>query len=142
LAVIQDNGINVDRCPECRGAWYEDEELGMLESNVADDDSRRGKIDYAKRESELKCPVCSKVMQAFNYRANNLELDACTDAHGFWLDGGEDERVMHLMRERIAGLQRAGSAQDAWNDIRRGVKSGGFMDKFKGMFGGGPRKGA
>ena len=140
LETVKDHGIEVERCGTCKGAWYEDDELGMLEANAADEDSRRGMIDYAKRESELLCPVCSKPMRAFNYRASSLDLDACTEAHGFWLDGGEDERVMHLMRERVADLQRAGSAQDMWNDLKGGGgKGSGLVDKFKGMFGGGPR---
>ena len=43
-------------------------------------------------------------MHAFNYRAYNLELDACTEGHGFWLDAGESERVLEVMKERVAGL--------------------------------------
>jgi Zn-finger nucleic acid-binding protein len=127
--------IEVDRCPQCGGAWYDDEELELLEATVAADDERRGMIDYAKRESDITCVVCSKPMRAFNYRAYNLELDACTDEHGFWLDHGEADRVRDVMTERVAGLQRAGTAQDAWNRAKRGDK-GGIMDNIRGLFGG------
>jgi Zn-finger nucleic acid-binding protein len=73
-------------------------------------------------------------MRASNYRAYNLELDACTDEHGFWLDAGEASRVREVMKERVSGLQRAGSAQEAWEKAKRG--GGGVMDNLRGLFGG------
>jgi Zn-finger nucleic acid-binding protein len=130
----KEHGIEVDRCPGCQGAWYDYEELEALESTIANEDERRGMIDYAKRPSELACPVCSQLMRAFNYRAYNLELDACHDGHGFWLDAGESSRVRDVMKERVGGLQRSASAEDAWHRAKRG--GGGVIDKMKGMFGG------
>jgi Zn-finger nucleic acid-binding protein len=72
-------------------------------------------------------------MRAFNYRAYNLELDACTDAHGFWLDSGEAARVQSVMQERVAGLQRSVTAEADWAKAKSG-KGGGIVDKFKGLF--------
>ena len=137
LAAGKEHDIEVDRCPQCGGAWYENDELALLEATVANEDDRRGMIDYAKRESELRCPVCETPMRAFNYRAYNLELDACTQEHGFWLDADESERVREVMRERVSGLRRSASAERAWDDARRG--GGGVIDKLKGFFGGGRR---
>jgi Zn-finger nucleic acid-binding protein len=125
--------IEVDRCPQCGGTWYDNDELALLEATVADEDSRRGMIDYAKRSSELNCPVCAKLMRAFNYRAYNLELDACTDAHGFWLDSGEASRIQGVMQERVAGLQRSVTAEADWAKAKQG-KGPGIVDKFKGLF--------
>ena len=106
--------------------------LGRIE--VADDHHRTGMIDYAKRESELACPECGKPMRAFNYRAYNLEIDACTDEHGFWLDAGESVRVRDIMKERVSGLQRAHSAQKAWNRAKGRGGSGGILDQLRGLF--------
>ena len=136
LTVTKELGIEIDRCPTCGGAWYEDEELAELEATVADDDTRRGMIDYAKRESELTCPECGAKMRAFNYRAYDLELDACEQAHGFWLDADEAARVRDVMKDRVAGLSRSASAQEAWNRAKQGSRGGGIVDKLKGMFGG------
>jgi Zn-finger nucleic acid-binding protein len=130
----KEHAIEIDRCSTCNGAWYDYDELEALEATVAQADDRRGMIDYAKRESELACPVCSNVMRAFNYRAYNLELDACSEGHGFWLDAGEAARVRDVMKERVSGLQRAVSAEHAWHRAKRG--GGGVVDKMKGMFGG------
>jgi len=135
LDIGREHDIEVDTCPQCGGAWYEDEELELLESTVSEDHHRSGMIDYAKREGELNCPVCGERMRAFNYRAYNLELDACLKEHGFWLDRGEAEHVRQVMRERVAGLSRAESAQHDWHRAKRG--GGGVMDKLRGLFRGG-----
>jgi len=126
-------GIEIDACPACRGAWYDYDELAALESTVAGDEQRLGTIEYAKHESVLPCPVCEAPMHAFNYRAYNLELDACAEGHGFWLDAGESERVRQIMKERVAGLRRSVSAQKAWNRAR-GRGSPGVIDQIKDLF--------
>jgi Zn-finger nucleic acid-binding protein len=130
----QEYGIEVDRCPTCRGAWYDQAELALLEATVAgEEDHRRGMIDYAKRESELRCPKCSREMRAFNYRAYNLELDACPDEHGFWLDVGEADRVRVVMQERVKGLERSVGAEAGWRSLKR-PDSGGVLDQLRKLF--------
>jgi Zn-finger nucleic acid-binding protein len=126
-------GIQVDRCETCKGAWYDRDELAVLEATVAGAEERRGTIDYAKRESELVCPKCGVRMRAFNYRAYNLELDACPEEHGFWLDAGEAERIRALMKERVKGLHRAARAQKAWGKGKR-PGAGGVLDQLRDLF--------
>jgi len=133
LKTEREQGIQVDRCPACRGAWYDYDELAALESTVAGEEQRLGTIEYAKHESTLLCPVCDAPMHAFNYRAYNLELDACAEGHGWWLDAGESERVRTIMRERVSGLRRSASAQKAWQRAREGRGSG-VIDQIKDLF--------
>ena len=128
-------GIEVDRCPSCNGRWLDYDELDELESTSAPDpDTRRGTIQYARRESGLRCPVCDKRMAAFNYRANPLELDACEDEHGFWLDAGEEGRVTDLIEERVRGLNRAASAEQAWGEFLGGIGGGSVWERVKEAF--------
>jgi Zn-finger nucleic acid-binding protein len=128
-----EHGITIDRCHACQGAWYDYEELAELEATVADEEQRAGTIEYAKHQSVLPCPSCGQTMHAFNYRAYNLELDACAEGHGFWLDAGESERVRAIMQERVRGLRRAGSAQQAWSRAKA-PRGGGVIDQIKGLF--------
>lgn len=116
LLIIEEyQGVQVDRCPTCSGRWLDEDELEKIEATVASEEGqRRATIEYAKRPSELTCPVCDKPMTSFNYRAYNLELDTCQDAHGFWLDAGEEGRVRDIMEERVRGLERAASAEESW----------------------------
>jgi Zn-finger nucleic acid-binding protein len=77
--------------------------------------------------------VCEQAMHAFNYRAYNLELDACSEGHGWWLDAGESDRVRDVMKERVWGLRRAASAQKVWQQTRRGG-GGGVIGQIKDLF--------
>jgi Zn-finger nucleic acid-binding protein len=130
LTVEHHARIEVDRCPECNGRWLDANELDQLESTAASEDARKGMIEYSKRESDINCPRCGKRMTAFNYRANNLELDSCPDEHGYWLDAGETDRVVDLIEQRVRDLNRAASAEASWGgflqDLRGGRKGGWF----------------
>ena len=136
LTMGREYGIEVDRCPTCKGAWYDAAELALLEATVAgDEEQRRGMIEFAQRPSVLPCPVCGAPMRAFNYRAYNLELDACAHEHGFWLDAGEADRVRTVMRERVQGLERSAKAEGAWGKRNRtGSGGGGVLDQLRGLF--------
>ena len=137
LLIEHHKGIEVDHCPTCNGRWLDHHELDQLEALAApDEDTRKAMVEYAKRPSDLKCPVCEKQMRAFNYRAYNLEIDTCEDEHGFWLDAGEEGRVRDIMEERVRGLERAASAEEAWGKFLGRVGNRGVWDNIKGMFGG------
>lgn len=131
LRVEHHDGIEVDHCGNCNGRWLDPHELDLLEATVPSTEAdRRATIQYAKRPSDLKCPVCSGPMVAFNYRAYNLELDTCKDEHGFWLDAGENGKVRDIVEERVRGLQRAASAEAAWGGFLSGLRA--FRGKSRG----------
>ena len=135
LIVEHHHGIEVDRCPTCNGRWLDHHELGQLEATVpSTEDERRATIQFAKTKSELDCPRCGKRMTAFNYRAYDLELDACEDEHGFWLDAGEDGRVRDIIEDRVKGLSRAASAEAAWGSFLDGLKGGSGGGGLFGLF--------
>lgn len=140
LKIEHHHGIEVDHCPECNGRWLDHHELDQLEATVpSTPEQRRATIHYAKRQSALHCPVCGKKMTAFNYRAYNLELDTCEDEHGFWLDAGEEGRIRDIIEERIKGLERAASAEAAWDRFIDNLKGGGrrsVWDQVTGFFSG------
>jgi Zn-finger nucleic acid-binding protein len=116
------HGIEVDRCPSCEGRWLDLDELDQLEATVASTaDERRATVRYAEHRSELLCPVCSKPMTAFDYRAYDLELDCC-DEHGFWLDAGEEARVREIIQERVRDLARSQSAEASWGHFLGGLR--------------------
>jgi Zn-finger nucleic acid-binding protein len=125
-------GIEIDHCRSCNGRWLDGDELDRLEATVASTEAeRRATIEYSERPGELDCPKCGKRMKQFNYRAYELELDACADGHGYWLDAGEDGRVRDIIAERVRDLQRSASAEAAWGSFLGGLRRG----KKKGLFG-------
>ncbi len=133
------HGIEVDHCPTCNGRWLDHHELDELEATQASEEERRGTVQYAQRDSELKCPVCGQQMAAFNYRAYDLEIDSCRDEHGFWLDAGEDGRIKDIIDERVRGLERSASAEAAWGSFLEGLggrRGGGAWGSVRRFFGG------
>lgn len=137
LLVEHHHGVEVDRCPACNGRWLDSDELAHLEASVPSTEEQRvATIEYANRPSDLRCPRCHGSMRAFNYRAYDLELDACEDRHGFWLDAGEDGRVRDIIAERVKGLKRAARVQAGWGGFLGGLRGGGrggsFWDRFLG----------
>ena len=112
--------LEVDSCPNCRGMWLDFAELDALEDVAFDDDPRKGSLVHRETVTDCPCPVCGENMQEFQYRLYSLKLDLCAaHDHGFWLDAGEDERVLEIMRERAGNVARQTEAETEWRKLLR-----------------------
>ena len=127
-------GIEVDHCPECRGLWLDFHEMDQLEDHAMDDDERKGMMEYSRRASDIACPKCHEVMETFNYRAYNLPIDHCKNQHGYWLDEGEEKKVLELMGQRVQDLERSSSAEEQWSKFMTRGKPRSFLSKVKDLF--------
>ena len=127
-------GIEIDHCPQCKGLWLDFHEMDQLEDHAMEDDERKGMIEYARRESDISCPHCNEVMETFNYRAHDLPIDHCKNQHGYWLDAGEEKKVLEIMGQRVQDLKRSSSAEESWFQFleRGGTRS--FLTKVKDLF--------
>ncbi len=134
LAVENYRGIEVDHCPNCGGKWLDYGELDQLEDTVLDKDKLKGSLMFSSVESELACPKCGARMQRFHYRAYKLELDGCKDGHGWWLDAGEERRVLELMEQRIKDLNRKAKAEAEWGRFLTKLRSPSTFGKVKRLF--------
>ena len=127
-------GIETDKCPSCEGMWLDYTELDELEDTVLDDDQVKGTMMFRSEGSDLLCPRCSRHMRWFRYRHYNLELDFCEAEHGFWLDKGEEKRVVEVMDQRIKDFKRSAGAEVEWGRFMSRLKSKSFLDKVKDLF--------
>ena len=127
-------GIEIDHCPQCKGLWLDFHELDELEDHAMDDDQSKGMIEYARRESDISCPHCHEVMETFNYRAHDLPIDHCKNRCGYWLDEGEEKKVLEIMKQRVQDLKRSSSAQDSWATFMERGGSRSFLTKVKDLF--------
>ncbi len=134
LRVEDYRDIEVDRCKNCGGMWLDYGELDQLEDKVLDQDELKGGLMFRSFEGELVCPKCEGRMQRFNYRAYGVELDFCEQEHGVWLDAGEEERVLELMKQRIKDLGRKAKAEVEWGDFLAKLRSPSFLSKAKRLF--------
>ncbi|HCB02559.1 MAG TPA: hypothetical protein DEP19_09270 [Anaerolineae bacterium] len=120
--------MEVDNCPNCRGMWLDFDELDKLEDVVFNVDERKGSLIHYQTKTTFPCPHCGKPLDEFQYRLYDLKLDACTEHnHGFWLDAGEDERVINAMKQRSNDVKRKINAESEWKKILKNMHS--FLDK-------------
>lgn len=116
--------IEVDSCPNCRGMWLDFDELDRLEDVVFDDDAHKGSLVHSQVPTQFSCPHCASAMYEFQYRLYDLRLDYCREnGHGFWLDAGEDERVIGIMRQRAQDMQRKSDAELEWTQVLKNMHS-------------------
>ncbi len=116
--------MEVDSCPECRGMWLDFDELDKLEDTAFDDDAHKGSLIHFQSKTEYPCPHCGVGLEEFQYRLYDLRLDTCAENnHGFWLDAGEDERVIEIMKKRAGDIQRKLDAETQWKQTLKGMHS-------------------
>jgi len=114
--------------------WLDYPELDELEDTVLDADEQKGSTITRPGESEFKCPKCLGPMQQFRYRYDEIWLEVCAEEHGFWLDKGEEKRVLETMEQRIKDLKRSSGAEQEWDRMLSRFRSKSFMRKFKDSF--------
>ncbi|MDA8017804.1 MAG: zf-TFIIB domain-containing protein [Thermoanaerobaculia bacterium] len=104
------DGLDVDRCDECHGIFFDPGELDLILDQA---ESRHQEVDHIRlgvlveEETETKdfqqvayvpCPDCGKLMNRRNFGARSgVVVDQCRD-HGVWLDGGELRRLVEWAR--------------------------------------------
>lgn len=124
--------MEVDYCPDCRGMWLDFPELDQMEDAAFDQDNLKGSLIYQAASTTLPCPHCGEALQQFQYRLYDLHLDYCAaNNHGFWLDAGEDERVMAIMNQRAADYLRRANAENEWGNLLSKIRAKSFWDLFK-----------
>jgi uncharacterized protein len=116
LATVQVRGIEVDRCPTCKGMWLDYQELDQLEDTVYTADDLKGTLIFSETPTAYPCPRCGAILNQFEYRLYGLVLEHCPNEHGFWLDADEDQRVLEFMQHRDASMQRKSSAEGEWSN--------------------------
>ncbi len=124
LVATRVRGIDVDQCPTCQGMWLDAQELDELEDTVFDEDQLKGSLYISETPTTLRCPHCDAPLNQFEYRFYDLMLEHCPNGHGFWLDAGEDKRVLELSEKRAASLQRKSTAENEWGKFMKRWRSG------------------
>jgi Zn-finger nucleic acid-binding protein len=135
LAPAKQSGVEMEICPTCKGMWLTRQELNQLEDEVFDlGDNEKGSLMLDSSADTCLCPECAKPMNRFDYRFYDLEMDFCGEGHGFWLEAGEDLRVLELMKKEETDLERKVLAEDKWASTVKHLRSGNFIDKLVNLF--------
>lgn len=125
------HGLAVERCPFCGGLWLDYQELDQLEDTVFAQDELKGSLIFKERATREPCPRCDAPMLEFKYRLHDLVLEHCPNLHGFWLDAGEDERLLSLLEQRARRLESKAEAERQWAAALRRLRSPSFADRLR-----------
>jgi len=84
--------IELDRCPRCRGIWFDAKELATLLATEANElePLSSGGTDPSVNARAGRCPRDqSRMIRVCSARKRTVVLETCPTCGGFWLDGGE-----------------------------------------------------
>lgn len=85
--------IEIDRCTECRGIWFD-----LMEREKLNDTPGSASIDIGDAEvgdsfdsvDEIDCPVCStRMIRMVDAEQPHVHYEACKVCNGVFLDAGE-----------------------------------------------------
>ena len=93
--------MEIDRCTNCKGLWFQPEELAALrnETWMADYILDEGKAKTGKKFNKIRdihCPQCDTEMeQQSDAEQPHVVYESCPNGHGTFLDAGEFTDLMH-----------------------------------------------
>lgn len=122
VSVTLEGELELDRCGECLGLFFDPGELERILNatarGIATVDRRlisrimEGSPSRSHPVGYIRCPVCRGVMNRTRYgEKSGVIVDRCPD-HGIWLDGGE-------LRTLLAWASAGGMVLDAEAAARR-----------------------
>jgi Zn-finger nucleic acid-binding protein len=91
LAAFDLEGVQIDRCLDCRGTWLDAGELEILAGN------RKFAGTPGPKHDKRRCPRCGAKLR--RYKIEAVEVDECPRGHGLWFDKGEMETLVASSKE-------------------------------------------
>ena len=123
--------FEVEKCPKGHGMWFEPHELDAVEDTVFPEDEHKNTLITNVEDTHETCPHCDQTLKKCNYRWEELELEYCPEEHGFWLDAGEEKRIVKHMKDYADQLDRSIKAEGEWENRLARLQSPGFIDTIK-----------
>lgn len=118
MEMIIYNGIEIDRCEQCHGLWFdhlEKEDLKNLEGSESIDvgDEFMGAARYNTRYNQIReitCPKCqSEMRHIVNHDPWEIHFESCPKCHGSFFDAGEfrdymEDQIFQQFQRLIADI--------------------------------------
>jgi len=84
--LIGQNKLELERCPQCKGIWFELGELNLIPGFKGETHSAVPKHAIQKA---IQCPKCHVGLYEFCYPNTVTLVDQCKSCSGLWLDNDE-----------------------------------------------------
>lgn len=117
-------GIIIEECTQCKGKWFDRNELRKAKDSV-DDALRWLDFDpFGKDAEKLStvskgkvCPKCSKIMQSLRYMDSKVSIDKCPSCKGVWLDPGEFVKIVRYLENKVCSESAKEYAKDTFKQF-------------------------
>ncbi len=90
---VKFNEVEVDRCVNCQGIWFDGLEHRKLKSMPGAEAVDTGAAEVGKAFNTMesvKCPVCGIVMDTVEDTwQRHIQYEVCSKGHGAFFDAGE-----------------------------------------------------
>ena len=103
--------IEVDRCTNCKGLWFDMLEHEHLKAMKNSESIDVGEVETGKeydKIDKIDCPVCQTLMiRMVDKDQPHIRYEACTNCYGVFFDAGEfrdykEETVLDFFRDIFA----------------------------------------
>jgi Zn-finger nucleic acid-binding protein len=124
--------INIDKCPNCEGFWFDNRDLFLISSDIAkqhDKEITKKETPDSKSVDRI-CPNCAMPMILLKdpELSKTVQIDICPKCMGLWLDQGEFLRYKEYQKEKIEKVKKddAIKAAEALKKFQNSKESGRF----------------
>ncbi|MEK9153099.1 MAG: zf-TFIIB domain-containing protein [Patescibacteria group bacterium] len=106
LARIVFNKVVVNRCPECLGLWFEQDELRKAKDeknqdfNWLDIDLWSDQTKFQLGTGQKACPKDGVPLYKVSYGDSDIKVDVCEQCRGVWLDRGEFQKIVDYLKNK------------------------------------------
>lgn len=107
--------IEVDRCTDCHGIWFDSQEAQTLKeiegSEAIDTGDPKIGSKYNTIE-DINCPKCkTKMTKMVDLKQNHIWYEKCPICYGIWFDAGEfkdykQEDIQDIFKDIFTGKRR------------------------------------
>jgi len=106
---VEIKAVKVNRCPDCGGTWYDQDELRRTKDKESGGSYRWIDVDlwekaekfHVAEQSGYKCPNDGATLGTVHYGESNVAVDICPRCFGIWLDQGEYEKIVRHLEEKV-----------------------------------------
>jgi PAT family beta-lactamase induction signal transducer AmpG len=97
---VNHEGVEIDRCRDCKGIWFDADEIEALSNKKAAAELDIGNIETGKALDSIRdydCPRCGEVMEhTADARQPHIAFETCSACKGSFLDAGELRDLANL----------------------------------------------
>jgi len=124
LKEITFKGVKIDECENCKGKWFDRDELRIAKDRT-DDDLRWLDFDlfddnadkYHASPSQKRCPKDSTQLTSLQYIDSKVIIEKCDKCKGVWLDHDEFEKIIKYLENLVISKPASEYAKDTLKEF-------------------------